>query len=656
MVSDYALSTEDTHTLLKRVGLPLKLTDGICDLLARPLPRANTWSRARGIVPGRRVDVFELFAGLALTCRGTMEETLSLLFSLFDVGGNGVLGEDDLGALIFSCASVLRRLGFSLPLTADDSAYLAGEAFLGNGRGRSGGTGEKKYGHESDEFGREELDLPMFLRWAQRAEIPIRAFEVLALPHRFSRAVDQALAKIALLRGRYAVVVKGLESREEKEAHPNAIDRTLEMKSGNKDDVATIGNHCLDTERVLSRLQECGTSCDALPLSLSPVVSSISSRGVCIALEAGRGGTTASSGPVWCVVAMVEARQGSRFSLVDAQTVYLEEGHPIAIKLSGLRPATDHRFQLVHRAQPESVERGHDARRVCSTVRFKTLPTDFRIAGYPAAVLATIAVEGVDKRGPKRRQIEIIGTDFQSDMEDESFDAFGRPPDTSVVHSHDVNLYGTENEGGVAVMVCHQGTISLEATEARSAHDGGGEPWWVAARRVAPSSNGPSDRPCVLACSLETESPKSLTFNRLSGAAKSITCMALFAGEGVSRAAVIAIEGEHWGSGDGGRSGSIDVVIHLRPNWHAPEAICRCFAILQGVSCTRMTVLTEDARVRVLREATTAVRALLSKTCGLQRHRHGLRNEAAREGTHVIIGRIDPWLGLDMVRGCYTNL
>lgn len=644
-VSDCALSVEDTHALLKRVDLPSRLVDAICDLLARPLPRASAWSRARGVAPGRRVDLFELFAGLALTCCGTRKESLSLLFSLFDISGEGVLGRDDIGALVSTCASVLCRLGLSLHLTVDESAYLAGEAFLGNSQGCSEGSGGTEYGNENDELGREELNFPMFLRWAQRAEFPIRAFEVLALPHHFSRVVEQALAMIELLRTRYAVDVRGLEFRRKKQAHPNAIDQTLGLAPGYKGNSGTFDNHSLDIELVLMKLQEHGNSRGVLPLSLAPTLSSISSHAVCIALEVGRGETT---------VAIVEARQGSRFSLVDAQTLHLEEGRPIVIKLSRLRPATDHRFQLVHGAQLETIQGGddfahgrHDAIHVCATIRFRTLPACFRIIGYRTAISAIPTGKEMDEQGPKRRQIEILDAGFQNDVDDESFGALS-VSETAVMNNQKVDFNQSKDEGGVAVMIWHQHTTSLEVPEARSVHNDGGESWWFPATHV----NGPSNHLSVFTWPLETESPQSLTSSSLSIAAKFTTSMTPFAGEGVSRAAATVMEEDLWSNGVGRRSGSIDLVLHLHPNWHAPEAVRRCFTILKSLSGNRMTVPTQDATVRVLREATVAVRALLSKACGLQRYKPGIRNEAAREGAHVIIGRIDPWLGLDTVRGC----
>ena len=42
---------------------------------------------SHGITPQRRVDFFELFAVLAVLCRGSMPEKSHLLFAVFDVNG-----------------------------------------------------------------------------------------------------------------------------------------------------------------------------------------------------------------------------------------------------------------------------------------------------------------------------------------------------------------------------------------------------------------------------------------------------------------------------------------------------------------------------------------------------------------------------------------
>lgn len=661
-MSDYALSVEDTHALLKRVGFPLTLIRRICDIFIHPLPQANTWSRARGTVPGSRVDVFELITGLALTCRGTAKETLTLLFSLFDVGGNDVLAEDDLGALIYSCASVLRRLGFSLPITPDDSAFIAGEAFLENSKSHSAGGnigGEEYDDGAQNGCGREELHLKTFLDWAQRAEFPVHAFEVLALPHRFSRALDYASSKIGSLEGLYPTVKRGAQSRRGRISDTNVVDGAHGLISRGKSEEDVLdGSPYVDSERALMALQECGGNiCDAPPLSLPPFLSRVGSNGVSIALEAGKGATTPSGGASWCVAAVIEVRQASRYSLVDARTVCLEEGQPVVIKLSGLRPETDHRFRLVHRILAQSATReestaGYDClrKRSCATLRFKTLPAH-RTAGHdPTMSFTKLDVEGVHETGKLSHHIEIIGAHCQNIMSGESVEHRWAPDSLAREH-RTIDPHEDRGTERVVVMIMHQRTTSLEAPEASSTHgdndNSWGKPWWLAANEVVDTSGiGWSSHPFVMTWPPETKHGTALVSRGLADAAKPAANAASFAGEGVARAAAPENTTQPWGSGRDMDSGCIDIVLHLRPNWHAPEVIRRCFTILESAPSYRTM---EDPRMRVSREASTAVRALLSRTCRLLPDQYGLRHTERRQAAHLILGQVDPWLGLDMV-------
>ncbi|CAN0169825.1 unnamed protein product, partial [Discosporangium mesarthrocarpum] len=173
-VEEFALSMERTCALLQsgRNTLPPALLEGAFSLFARDPPQVNIWSSTHGIPPGPLVDVLELLAGLSLACRGSLDEKLSFLFSLFDVDSTGTLSEDDVGAMISTCASALTRVGLLNRTSEDEVDFIAAMAFVDE-KGRTADT----------------LDLYDFKRWAKSAEHTTRVMEILSLVHRLSRTI-----------------------------------------------------------------------------------------------------------------------------------------------------------------------------------------------------------------------------------------------------------------------------------------------------------------------------------------------------------------------------------------------------------------------------------------------------------------------------------
>lgn len=629
------------------------LIDHICQAFARHPPRANTWSRVLGGSPEPRVDTFELFTALALTCRGGLKDTLCLLFSLFDLDGTGVLGEDDLGALVSSCGSVLRRLGLSLPITADDAAFVVGGAFV-------------RYDGEHGCV--DGIDLEAFLKWARRTEVPIGAFEVLALPHRLSRAVDQAVVKIMSLRCRYSTIVGDL-------AQSKPID-TGQYDLG----VALPREHNpnLNTELIRMQFLECGTiegTNAALRFSLPPTLSWLGPHGVSIALEAGPGRiiTTASIGASWCVVVVVEERNRSCFSLVDAQPVVLEGGKPVVFQISRLRAGTDHRFRLVckargRRSMPEKVRERHGrclGERNCGIFRFKTLHADAITpranmaceaadANNPEGNIAdkcistrpiTRAAEGNGNTHRKRRHIEIVGAfsgGENSSDHNNSCDKLSPPsPKRLIGGERDYT-----DDTGETVAVIRYGKITSTIEVEDSKNDGGavGNPWWTAASAAGDTSsvtisNNPDKAWIQTWPPDDGVNPPPPNHLLEPVPTPSIAANAPFCGENIARAA----KTEPWSRIMSAKySDGADIIVHMCPVWLAPEAMHRCFRLLEE-SRGEMASVREDAKLAVSREAFTAVKTLLSRMCG------ALRVEAERRGAHVILGDIDPWLGLNVV-------
>lgn len=643
-VSDYGLSDEENQALLEKVGLPTPLIKPAFDMFARRTPRANTWSRARGIAPGRRVDVFELFSGLALTCRGILKDKLALLFSLFDLSGDGVLGEGDLGALISSCASVLRHLGLSLPITVDDAAYVAGGAIFENvwrtaaAARENGSVGGDEPDNDICELADEVLNLPLFLRWAQRAEFPVHTLEVLALPLRVSRAIDQATAKIILLRERYATVYVDYKMPDTHKA------QTLRTK-----DLHKRLNSSLDADLVVMGVQECPASATPPPLSLPPMLSWIGPHGARVALEIGEGGVATSVGSAWYAVAVVEERQGSRYSLVDTQPVVLVHENPAVFRLWGLRSETDHRFRLSwcarERGSPTELGRwAHDqsCMRTCGVIRFRTLRADARIARQACAAPSEVA--GVGEPARRRRHIEMLSAYNEKNLNSDRFGASCITETAEVEEEH-----WEESEGEVAVIIAHRRVTSLEAPV-----DHIGEPWSASAS-LERDANGTGVK---IDTRIETWRPEGTSSElspppkRLAGTPKPGMTAAPFCGDGVATASTVSTaDAQPWGGTARVVSGEVDIILHLSPDWRAPEAIRRSFVILKECSSRKTTAfMGEDGKGSVLREVTVAVRALLSRTCSCIQHQQGSGDGGtARNSAHKIMGWIDPWLGLDEV-------
>lgn len=646
-VSTYSLSLRQAQDLLGSVGMSSALILRVFDTFARRRERSCSWSRVLGEAPESRIDALELFSGLALTCRATLKEKMSILFYLFDAGETGVLTEDDLGAMVSSCASVLRHLKLSLPISNDEAAFVAGAAF-GHQQSRGTGSTTADCGNYERECDVDEIDLPSFLTWAQRAELPSRALEILALPHRLSRMVDLVSSRASsILRERY---IPGTP--------PVCSSSNAESMARRKVSIEFAPNQSLPERRIqaqrsdrastLPMLRGEGGNLISRPFALTPYLGRIGPHSANVLFEIGTSSHPTAEVSTWRADISVEERCESRFYLVDSQQINLRVGAPAILQLSCLRAATDHRLTIDLRLAPKKrkgggVQRklsgGQHIRAKCGTLRFTTLPEDSLVAiSNPGS--NTVGGSFPNKKEPSRMQRRCIALAKAWQQEACPFD-----------EAQYLQPYPTDrspgNTASVSVLInCGQRTC-LEAVERTPGLDG----------RNATVETTVTD-PQVLVQSWPPRAPAlnhGLSVSRSTnnvgdgGAFRSGGHLAPFCGEAVPRGEVpLGENAEPWARDGEGKRGGTDLVVHLRPDWRAVEVVRRCFQVLEQCRFESPTTR-EDGRRMVSTEVNKAVISLV--TWCFRARRGTLRDGARRSCAHIVLGDLQhPWLGLEEVR------
>lgn len=611
----------------------------------------------------------ELFSGLALTCRGTVKVKLAVLFYLFDSGETGVLTEDDLGAMISSCASVLLQLGLSPRISSDEAAFAAGEPF---GHQQSRAIGSITAGDCSkSELEREadEIDQPEFLKWAQRAELPAGALELLALPHRLSRVIDlTSIAARSQLRERYST--KGITTCGSADVHRN-IGRELGTKHTSNQSFharRVSEQRLVRTKRLLLRGSE--DTYPTLKFSLPPFLRRVGAHSASVMLEIDTIGASTANKSSLRVVVSVEERHGPRFCSVDSQSRVMRCGVPGVILLSNLRAATDHRLTISfgtrdspHKtkndvAVPVMAGGRHDTGR-CTILRYTTLPADHSASSESRAgnvpLKPTFRSEIQRPIQARRRCIEFVS------MSDGFLEKKPCPCDeVQLLQPHPtIGSAGDPNTSreGVSVVINRGQRTCLGSAEKNRLLDR----WWETAegsQTKSTSSSHLTDAGMLLQ-SWPPPMPERNDALPVSSAAASLEeaitpsttpDFAPFCGETASRNEVSEREEAHnlpWAEGGNVESGDIDLMLHLSPDWRAVEVVRRCFQILKQCRFESPSVR-ECGRRMVSTETLTAIRSLLSKCVRLDRRT--LRDRARRSCAHLILGELQhPWLGVDEV-------
>lgn len=658
-VSAYSLSLRQAQDLLRSVGMSSALIRRAFNTFARRRERSSCWSRALGEAPERRIDALELFSGLALTCRAPLKEKLSILFYLFDSGETGVLTEDDLGAMISSCASVLRHLQLSLPISNDEAAFAAGAAF-GYQQGWDTGSKNDGCGDCKRECDVDEIDLPLFLTWAQQAALPSYALEILALPHRLSSIVDLISSKApSTLRERYIPETAGNSNSTNASS---TAGRKISSKNTSSQ-TPTEGRAPAPRSNRANILplpqQRGGGSFMSLTFALPPYLGRIGPHCANVLFEVSTGSYPASDS-TRPVVVSVEERCGSRFSLVDSQPLKVRVGAPGVLLLSNLRAETDHRLTFswgaaIGTTVTDPVTRKapgcRDARRAeCSTLRFTTLPAD-SIVTSPSPdgnSIYTWSSNGKITSTQQRRCIELVSAWHQGAY------PFGearvlQPYPTKVWSGHGAS------SNGVSVLFNHGQLTCLESIE----RNRGNDPWWGDTAGPKAISSHSCDRadPRVLVQSWPLQAPSSNDQGSVSptgnnpgesGTFSSVADLAPFCGEAVVRNVVPAGEiAVPWARGGEVESGGIDLIVHLNPDWRAVHVMQRCFHVLRRCRLESASVR-EDGRRMVSTEIHKAVRSLVTRC--FQARRRKQQEGVKRSCAHVVLGDLQhPWLGLDEV-------
>ncbi|CAM9252372.1 unnamed protein product [Ectocarpus sp. 12 AP-2014] len=585
-VSSYSLSPQQAEDLLGPVGIPLTLIRRTFDAFARRRQRSCSWSRARGEAPGRRVDALELFSGLALTCRATVKGKLSLLFSLFDSGETGVLTVDDLGAMISSCASFLRTIGLCPPISSDEAAFIAGGAF-GLEQGRI--VDSSSNGLECDA---DEISLPIFLAWAKRAELPARALELLALPHRLSRTVDLLLAKAdSVLQERY------VHGRKTTKNFSKGIENSTEEYSPTRVSTPLTHKTFLEQQKVGedNNQRERDVSVGQRPLVLPPVLCGIGAHLAQIMLE--------------------------------------------------LRAATDHRVKiswgvdddaetLKSKVALHSFNGDQHRRKECATLRFTTLPEDAVVIHPASESKGTLPLRQEPYPGKsctilaERRCIKLLPLPGQSSKLTD-------------------NLTSRES---VAVLVDYGKRTSVESADDNHADD----PRWIASARSR-DRLGNEMGSDVLMETWPPESPRNDNVQVPPAVAEradmhaptAVSDVAPSSGTVLYQTEASGGEAPHsepWAKGGATLSNNVDLIVHLSPDWRAVQVVRRCFHILEQCRFQSPS-LREDGRRMVSAEINTAVRSLLFKSV---REQSREQDRARRRCAHMILGELqNPWLGVN---------
>lgn len=663
MVSSYSLSPQQAEDLLGPVGMPSTLIRRTFDAFARRRQRSCSWSRARGEAPGRRVDALELFSGLALTCRATVKGKLSLLFLLFDSGDTGVLTVDDLGAMISSCASFLRNIGLCLPISGDEAAFIAGDAF-GLEQGRI--VDSSRSGLECDA---DEISLPVFLAWAQRAELPARALELLALPHRLSRTVDLLLAKAdSVLQERY------VPGRKTTKYFSKVIENSTEECSPTRVSTPSTRKTILEQQKVgddKNRRQR-DDSVRQRPLVLPPVLCGIGAHLAQIMLEVGAGEAQSIDALPWSFAVSVEERRGSRFFPVDSQSVALCRGVPGIIVLSELRAATDHRVKISWGVDDDAETprskvalhsfHGDQHRRIeCATLRFTTLPEDAVVIHPASESKETLPLRQEPYPGKsctilaERRCIKLV-----------SVSACCRETKVRPLEAPQLPVPGqssklTDNltyRESVAVLVDYGKRTSLESADDNHAVD----PRWIASAKPRDRSSNEMGSD-VLMETWPLGSPRidnvqvpPATAERADvHAPTAVSDVAPFSGMVLYQTEESGGEAPHsepWAKGGAALSNNVDLIVHLSPDWRAVQVVRRCFHILEQCRFQSPS-LREDGRRMISAKINTAIRSLLFKSvCEQSRE----QDRARRRCAHMILGSLqNPWLGVNEVRWRFKN-
>lgn len=621
-VGQYAISLKTAHEVLQPARMSPVLIDSIFYTFARQPQCSNSWCRGVGDAPELRADALELFAGLSLTCRATLKHRLSTLFSLFDSGDTGRIVEEDLGALISLCASFIHRLGLSPAITNDEAAFVAGGAFA-----RSWDAEETSAG---------ELDLPMFFAWACHAEWPVRALELLALPYHLSRTVSWVSAKVGWLRERYSAM----------DSAPMYSQTALRLFGGRSMHryLSHRPTHRFLPRRglVVTKLQDTSKIFGKLLFGLSPLLSGVSPHGANIVFEASSSGAQTLDRSICPVLVSVEECKGYSFFVVESQLIVLRGGQLAHLALSELRSASDYRVQFSWnkvvgfegRMTEAWQDRAQDGTQRFRTIRFKTLPAlsssklsshkrvNLEVFSGGCASLKCIGVLCVGPCYPERKD-----------------DVSHRVPPLPCSKGSK-RVCHNDIQKSVSVLVRYRRLNTLSSVDKSQRL----EAWWATGVLPAGSTDNQLDFGVLpWTPQIEISAPQTINNDQSTVPTPRI---APFSGEGVRKGSKGVGQSQ---SSDQTITGSeVDIVIHLSPDWRAAEVIRRCFAVLEECQFESPTVK-EEAKSIVSREALIAIRSLLGTSCQTGRSR--LRDDGKRRSAQVVLGNVNPWLGLGEVRG-----
>ncbi|CAM9540792.1 unnamed protein product [Scytosiphon promiscuus] len=586
------------------MGIPCSLIRRIFSSFARRLKSSGSWSRVLNEAPQRRIDALGLFSGLALTCRATINDKLAIMFALFDPSESGTLTEDDLGAMVSSCASFLHHLGLSNPISNDEAAFAAGAAF-DRQQAWAASSAATLCGTTSSEprCYPDEIHFLAFSNWARSAELPTRAMGLLELPHRFSRVVDLVSAKAgSLLRERFLPWMNGSRGVSTKVHAVASNHQCAEQRAPASSPVASAFAQRMAVDR---RQRGNSVGLDTQPFVLSPFLRRIGPHGASITLEVGRNGAPAD--------------HRLRMSWGVASRTSRRKDHAI----------------------PQSA-RHPGAKR--TTFRFTTLPADSAMMALPSQNPAESLSTGTSPAAC-RRCIKLVS------MEDaRSWDAL----QLFRVETVRTSKGGAAHGGYVSVFVRHEHVTSVDSPEDNDAVD----PWWASCTKS--NSNALMSRnkagsdmllqswppPPQIADSGRPPSPTATTLEDVPPlpTASSDTPFDRELRERNTEEAEGEDQHQFWPGKNSGGSGDIDLMVHLRPNWLAVEAIRRCFRILEQCRLQSLAIR-GDGRRLVTSEISTAIRSLLSKSFHLQRRTS--QDRARRTCAHTILGGVkNPWLGL----------
>ena len=167
----YVLTYDEFKFVFRRLG------DKHIDVLFQRLVKsvATGGREVMGLPPSRKIDVYEVLALLAATCRGALEAKCALLFNLSNLDGEGELSEDELCLIISSVSSALAKFRLAEMPTEEEVEYIASLPFT-----------------DDEGYTRLYMTCEDFNTWVKTYHHPLQLLEQLALIPRLRRVLATA--------------------------------------------------------------------------------------------------------------------------------------------------------------------------------------------------------------------------------------------------------------------------------------------------------------------------------------------------------------------------------------------------------------------------------------------------------------------------------